>query len=164
MRISRYFTDLMATYVADVEDLKTDSNGDDVLSARLKEKRAQIPDLLPMIATNPEMLAVTFHKSIVIKNAKSILSFLDKEPADFPAWETIAESVQFAPWATSLVESLKTEAGGEQFLLTTVMLEHLYARYETSEAEFEEVDAEDESDDLAEAGGEWLSEHGFDSH
>jgi hypothetical protein len=53
--------------------------------------------------------------------------------------------------------------GWEHFLLTTVMLEHLYALYELSEDAIEEMEAE-ESDDLAESGGEWLSEHGFDSH
>ena len=164
MRISHYFTDLMATYVADVEDLKTDSNGDDVLNARLKEKRSQIPDLLPMIKTNPEMLAVIFHKSIVVENPETVLSFLDKEPAEFPSWNSISNSIQFAPWAANLVEKLETEIDGEQFLLTTVMLEHLYSLYEISEEEFEEVDSGDESGDLAESGGQWLSEHGFDSH
>ena len=164
MRISHYFTDLMATYVADVEDLKTDSNGDDVLNVRLKEKRSQIPDLLPMIKTNPEMLAVIFHKSIVVENPETILSFLDKEPAEFPSWNSISNSIQFAPWANSLVEKLKTDVDGEQFLLTTVMLEHLYSLYEISEEEFEEVDSGDEAGDLAESGGQWLSDHGFDSH
>jgi len=163
MRISRYFTDLMATYVADIDDLKTDSGGDDVLTDRLREKRSQIADLMPMIKTNPEMLAVIFHKSVIVKKPEVIMSYLDKEPAKFPSWDTIASSVQFQPWSTNLVEKLKTEVGGEHFLLTTVMLEHLYALYEVSEDAIEEIEAE-ESDDLAESGGEWLSEHGFDSH
>jgi hypothetical protein len=163
MRISRYFTDLMATYVADIDDLKTDSGGEDVLTDRLKEKRSQIADLMPMIKTNPEMLAVIFHKSVIVKKPEVIMSYLDKEPAKFPSWDTISSSVQFQPWSTSLVEKLKTEAGGEHFLLTTVMLEHLYGLYEVSEDAIEEMEAE-ESDDLAESGGEWLSEHGFDSH
>jgi len=153
----------MATYVADIDDLKTDSGGDDVLTERLVEKRSQIPDLMPMIKTNPEMLAVIFHRSVAVKKPEIIMSYLDKEPAKFPAWDAISPSVQFAPWAIGLVEKLKAEVGGEQFLLTTVMLEHLYALYEVSEDAAEEMEAE-ESDDLAESGGEWLSEHGFDSH
>lgn len=163
MRISRYFTDLMATYVADIDDLKTDSGGDDVLTERLKEKRSQIPSLIPMIKTNPEMMAVIFHKSVVIKKPEIIMSYLDKEPAKFPSWEAISSCVQFQPWANDIVIKLKAETGGEQFLLTAVMLEHLYALYEMSEDAIEELEAE-ESDDLAESGGEWLSEHGFDSH
>lgn len=163
MRISRYFTDLMATYVADIEDLKTDSGGDDVLAERLQDKRSQIPDLMPMIATNPEMLAVAFHRSIKVKKAATVLSYLAKEPAEFPAWDSIAPSVEFKPWAISIVENLKGEAGGEQFLLTAVMLEHLYALYEVSEESVEEMEDE-ESDDLGESGGEWLTEQGFDSH
>lgn len=163
MRISRYFTDLMATYVADIDDLKTDSGGKDVLTDRLIEKRSQLTDLMPMINTNPEMLAIIFHRSVFVKKPEVIMSYLDKEPAKFPSWDTISPSVQFQPWSTSLVEKLKTEVGGEHFLLTTVMLEHLYALYEVSEDAIEEME-EEESDDLAESGGEWLSEHGFDSH
>lgn len=163
MRISRYFTDLMATYVADIDDLKTDSGGEDVLIDRLIEKRSQLADLMPMIKTNPEMLAIIFHRSVIVKKPEVIMSYLDKEPAKFPSWDTISPSVQFQPWSTSLIDKLKTEVGGEHFLLTTVMLEHLYALYEVSEDAIEEMEA-DESDDLAESGGEWLSEHGFDSH
>ena len=163
MRISRYFTDLMATYVADIDDLKTDSGGEDVLSDRLIDIRSQLADLMPMIKTNPEMLAIIFHRSVIVKKPEVIMSYLDKEPAKFPSWDSISPSVQFQPWSTSLVDKLKTEVGGEHFLLTTVMLEHLYALYEVSEDTIEEMEAE-ESDDLAESGGEWLSEHGFDSH
>ncbi len=163
MRISRYFTDLMATYVADIDDLKTDSGGEDVLTDRLKEKRSQIPDLMPMIMTNPEMMAVIFHRSIVIEKPEVIMSYLDKEPATFPAWDAISSSVQFKPWASSIIDKIKDEAGGEHFLLTTIMLEHLYALYKVGEDAIEEMESE-ESDDLAESGGEWLSEHGFDSH
>lgn len=163
MRISRYFTDLMATYIADINDLKTDSGGEDVLNDRLKDKRSQIPDLIPMIMTNPEMMAVIFHRSIEIKQPKVIMAYIDKEPVMFPAWDDLSSSVNFQPWASGIIDKLKDEAGGEQFLLTTVMLEHLYALYEASEADIEEME-DDESDDLAESGGEWLTEHGFDSH
>ena len=153
----------MATYIADINDLKTDSGGEDVLTDRLKNKRSQIPDLMPMIMTNPEMMAVIFHCSIVIKQPKIIMAYIDKEPAKFPAWDDISSGVEFQPWAISIIDQLKDEAGGEQFLLTTVMLEHLYALYEASEDANEEME-DDESDDLAESGGEWLTEQGFDSH
>ena len=168
MRISRYFTDLMATYVAEVDDLKTDSGGGDVLKARLKDRRSQLVDLMPMMETNPEMMAVAFHKSISIKSAKTILSYLSKEPSEFPAWDSVAPSVQFESWAIAPVEALKKVKGGEQFLLTTVMLEYLFSRYEVSEEHHQEDGEEDELDndveDLNEAGGQWLSDQGFDSH
>jgi len=167
MRISRYFTDLMATYIAEVDDLKTDSGGGDVLNARLKDKRSQFKDLLPMMTTNPEMVAVIFHKSISIKNAKTLLSYLDKEPPKFPSWASVSSSVAFQPWAADFVTTLESTEGGEEFLLTTVMLEYMLGRYEVSEEHADDHDAEDndeESTDLAEAGGEWMSEQGFDSH
>lgn len=163
MKISQYFTDLLPIYVAEIEDLTTDSGGSDVLHARLKAKRSQISDLLPMMETNPEMLAVVFHKGITLKNPKTIIRFLAREPSEFPLWDSVSQSVQFESWATGLVETIQAAAGGEQFLLTTVALEYLYALNEISDYESEEVDAEDESDDLAEAGDQWLSDHGFDS-
>lgn len=164
MRISRYFTELMATYVAEIDDLKTDSGGGDVLKSRLKDRRSQIVDLMPMMETNPEMLAVAFHKSIVVKDTKTILNYLSKEPAQFPSWDSVSPSVQFESWAIAPVETLRKAEGGEQFLLTTVMLEYLFSRYEISEDHYEEEDSEDESEDLSEAGGQWLSDQGFDSH
>jgi hypothetical protein len=74
--------------------------------------------------------------------------------------------VQFEPWATATVEMLKKAEGGEQFLLTTVMLEYMFSRYEVSEDhhQAEESDDDENSEDLNEAGGEWLADQGFDSH
>jgi hypothetical protein len=168
MRISRYFTDLMATYVAEIDDLKTDSGGSDVLDARLKDKRSQFVGLMPMMQTNPEMLAVIFHKAIAVKDTKTILSYLSKEPHEFPEWSTISKSVQFQPWATAFVDKLEATADGEEFLLTTVMLEYLLSRYEISEEQASH-DSDDDSDDedsadLSEAGNDWMAEQGFDSH
>ncbi len=168
MRISRYFTDLMATYVAEIDDLKTDSGGSDVLKERLKDRRSQIADLMPMMDSNPEMMAVAFHKSIVVKDAKAILSYLPKEPSGFPSWDSIAPCVQFEPWAAATIEMLKKAEGGEQFLLTTVMLEYMFSRYEVSEDHHQSDESDDDDDrdseDLSEAGGEWLADQGFDSH
>jgi hypothetical protein len=169
MRISRYFTDLMATYVAEIDDLKTDSGGSDVLNARLKDKRSQFAGLMPMMQTNPEMLAVIFHKAIAVKDTKTILSYLSKEPNAFPEWSTISKSVQFQPWAAAFVEQLEATTDGKEFLLTTVMLEYLLSRYEISEDNAshdsdEDSDDDEDSADLNEAGSEWMSEQGFDSH
>jgi hypothetical protein len=139
----------MATYVAEIDDLKTDSGGSDVLKERLKDRRSQIADLMPMMDSNPEMMAVAFHKSIVVKDAKAILSYLPKEPSGFPSWDSIAPCVQFEPWAAATIEMLKKAEGGEQFLLTTVMLEYMFSRYEVSEDhhQAEESDDDENSED-----------------
>jgi hypothetical protein len=165
MKMSPYFADLLPIYVAEIEDLTTDSGGGDVLHARLREKRAQVPDLLLMIDSNPEMLAVVFHKSISVKSRPAIVRILSSEPDEFPSWDSVAGSVQFASWATGLVGQIQAAPGGEQFLLTTVALEYLHGLHEISEQEAGEIDSDDddESEDLAEAGDQWLSEQGFDS-
>jgi hypothetical protein len=121
-----------------------------------------------MMDSNPEMMAVAFHKSIVVKDAKAILNYLPKEPSGFPSWDSIAPFVQFEPWATATIAMLKKTEGGEQFLLTTVMLEYMFSRYEVSEDHHQSDESDDDDDrdseDLSEAGGEWLADQGFDSH
>ena len=65
MKLSRFFDDLMAVYQAEIEDLKSDSEGKNVLKARLREKAQQLPLLLPMMDSNPEMLAPAFHQAFI---------------------------------------------------------------------------------------------------
>jgi hypothetical protein len=78
--------------------------------------------------------------------------------------------VTFQPWAAEYVTTLENSEGGEEFLLTAVMLEYLLGRYDVSEEHANDRDDEasdddnDDSPDLAEAGGEWMTEQGFDSH
>jgi hypothetical protein len=68
VKLSRFFEDLMAVYNAEIEDLKSDSEGKNVLKARLREKGEQLPLLLPMMDSNPEMLASAFHLGFIFLN------------------------------------------------------------------------------------------------
>ena len=168
MKISHYFTDLGSIYEAELDDLKSDSLGSDVLQQRLKSIRSQLTDLLPMMETNPEMLAVAFHAGINVTDAKPILRILAKEPSEFPAWDDVAQCVEFEPWAEELVDTVQAADGWEQFLLTTVALEYLHALagnavHEPAESESDE-DMDEDSDDLNEAGDQWLADQGFESN
>ena len=55
MKLSRYFQELMSAYKAELDDMRTDSEGKDVMRHRLKEKREQLPFLMAMMGENPEM-------------------------------------------------------------------------------------------------------------
>ena len=52
--------------------------------------------------------------------------------------------------------------------LNRVMLEYMFSRYEVSEDHHQSDESDDDDDrdseDLSEAGGEWLADQGFDSH
>ena len=79
MRFSRYFQELMLAYKAELDDLRSDSEGKDVMRHRLKEKREQLAFLLPMMASNPEMLAPAFHNAFLFMNPLSFESLSSKE-------------------------------------------------------------------------------------
>ena len=57
-KLSRYFANLTSSYNAELDDLRTDSEGNNVLKARLAKKREQVPQLLMMMECAPEMVAV----------------------------------------------------------------------------------------------------------
>jgi len=62
MSISPYFLDLRSAYQSEVDDLRFDSEGRDVLQQRLTGKRREIGFLVQMMDISPEMVAVVFHQ------------------------------------------------------------------------------------------------------
>jgi len=187
MRISHYFEDLNSAYSAELEDLQTDSEGKNVLPARLKEKRSQFAALMSMIAFAPEMVAPAFHGGIKFVNPHALTLLSSNEPDEFPAWDRLEDAVQFEPWAAELAGIALSEAGGEQFMATVICLEFLHGRdsaksaarsANTAQAEAEEGDEEkherdegrdsdsdlddDDERDLDEAGAGWMEQQGFD--
>jgi hypothetical protein len=191
MRTSHYFEDLNSAYNAELEDLQTDSEGKNVLPARLKEKRSQFAALMSMIEFAPEMVAPAFHGGIKFVNPHAMTLLSSNEPDEFPAWDRLEDAVQFEPWAADLASIALREAGGEQFMSTVICLEFLHARdsaksasksASAARAEAEESDEEkherdekgrdsdnasdsdldDEDRDLDEAGAGWMEEQGFD--
>ena len=181
MRLSAYFEDLSKAYQAELEDLQSDSEGKNVLAARLNQKRAQFKELMPMIGFAPEMVAPVFHNAVTILNAQALVMLAFAEPEDFPAWQELAPAVQMAPWAEKFVAMALLEPEGERFMLTVICLEFLHAKDVSQSAvnratganddtggeadgEGEQPDGDDGDDekDLDEAGADWMSEQGFD--
>ncbi len=172
MRLSPFFEELNSAYQAELEDLMTDSGGHDVLAARLKAKRDQLPLLLPMIECNPEMVAVAFHGGIRFRSPEVMRDLSAQEPEDLPCWSALCPSLELAPWAEALAQVVLTDPNGDQFLVVTAALEYLQAgvggdggspaagdRQATDDGDEE---AFERDVDLEEAGADWLSEQGFD--
>ncbi|MBC3935405.1 hypothetical protein [Undibacterium rugosum] len=125
MKLSRFFEDLMAVYKAEIDDLKSDSEGKNILKARLREKAEQLPLLLPMMESNPEMLASAFHQGFIFLNPLALEALTAKEQASLPAWKTLATAVRLEPWAEPLAKVVQTEAAGDRFLVIAAVLEYL---------------------------------------
>jgi hypothetical protein len=191
VKFSRYFQELMLVYKAELDDLRTDSEGKDVMRHRLKEKREQLPFLLPMMAENPEMLATAFHGAFLFMNPLSFENIASKEGNKLPSWKSLATAVKLEPWADKLAKLVLAEEDGDRFMVTAACLEYLSRSHHTRanaavEAdESEDQDSQDESHedsdldgnygrhgrddgddgddvDLEEAGADWLAEQGFD--
>lgn len=177
MRLSRYFHELQDGYLSEIEDLRLDSEGRDVLERRLRDKRAGFAAIAPMLDTDPLMLAPALHGAFTVLpgHASEIDELLRSEPDDFPPWGELSRRLQVAPWARPLVERALEEAAGPGFLATVVGLEHLLSRQRpepaagTAAADGEarvREDGEDEGrdgDDDSEALGEdFLEQQGFD--
>ncbi len=176
MRLSHFFEELSSAYDAELDDLLTDSAGHDVLAQRLRLKRSQLPELLPMIEFSPEMVAVTFHKGMDFSSPEVMRDLASQDPEDLPSWELLLESVHLQPWASELAKTVLEDPNGERFLVVTACLEYLHGRSKPSsesgdrrqrnDFDDERSDAEGDGDgddiDLEEAGADWLAEQGFD--
>lgn len=180
MKLSAFFSELTSSYAYEIEDLTWDSGGGNVLASRLKVKRNQFAELLPMSEFDPVMVAPAFHGGFHF-GAKDVAQdvfarLLGAQPGDFPTWDTLSKTIEMEPWAKTLTERALKSPGGEQFMLITAGLEYMFSRSGTAAATVEpavpdtETDAKDrdaDSDDapdtdLAEAGEDYLSEQGFD--
>ena len=126
MKTSRYFANLTSSYRAELDDLRTDSEGKDILRQRLATKRKQIQQLLPMIKFAPEMVAVAFHDGFAYKNRKVLEALVAKEGGRLTDWAVLSNALTIEPWAQNLVDVVLTDPEGPHFLATTVGLEYLH--------------------------------------
>ena len=177
MKSSRFFSERIKSYIDEVDDLVTDSDGKMVLQKRLNEKRREIDAILPMIEFSPEMVSVIFYGAFDFLSVEAMQRIVLSEPEDdgFPSWKDLATDLTIADWARPLIESTLKVQGGDLFLVATATLEFLRGKGLSRESHPEsEVDKEasshhedtddDEygSDDLNESGADWLAEQGFD--
>lgn len=171
MKKSYYFSELSSSYDAELQDLLNDSEGKSVLHTHLKEKRQELKSILPMIEFSPEMVVPVFYDAFSFSNTKALQAAIQCEPddEDFPCWDRISAFVSIAPWSASFLKDVLAESTGESFMVTAVCLEFI-RQFDTSDAsddsdieEKPENEDDDEENDLAQAGDDWLGEQGFDS-
>jgi len=175
MTISPFFTDLHSAYQAELDDLTFDSEGKDVLSRRLSDKRSEIDFLVRMMELSPEMVAVVFHQAFVFKLPAVMDDLLGFEADELPDWSGLAADISIAAWAQHLADKVLAEPGGEWFLTVAAGLEYMAGKpvAHTAQADDDESDDDEEEFDgdaeeqaeakaRKEAGDDWMAEQGFD--
>ena len=187
MKLSPYFYDLRSAYQAELDDLVSDSEGNDVLRKRLAEKRNEMAFLVQMMELAPEMVAVVFHGFRFIQ--PPVLEHLLGLPVnELPDWHSLGHAVALEPWAQSLAQTVLREPQGARFMTVAAGLEYLqqHARMAPAAAAHGDSDAEEDGEDPAEhdddysalsaddamdpqnsrtreeAGANWLADAGFD--
>lgn len=163
---SLYFEDLLERYSDELDDLRWDSAGVDILNKRLKEKRSAFADLVPMMLHAPEMVACALHGAFRFGDAGDLDMASQSEPGEpeFPAWDALQESLETAAWAKPLIAVCLEQDGGDAFLTSTAVLEWLMSRNAPVRRAPQAIDSDEDDDnqDLGEAGEDWLSQQGFD--
>jgi len=183
MNISPFFRNLRSTYEAELDDLRFDSDGRDVLRQRLAQRRKELTFLLQMMTLSPEMVAVTLHQGFTFKSPAMMEHLLTLAPQEFPDWDKLADAIELAPWTHDLVQAIRKEPMGNGFLTVAAGVEYMHHKpataparshdpedevevevEEDTDAELSPLDAEEESDARAreEAGADWMVEQGFD--
>lgn len=173
MNKSNYFGEIASAYEAEIDDLASDSGGNSVLTARLKDKRKEIDALLQMAEFAPEMVIPVFYRAFTFTTPAVMAraALCEPDDDDFALWDDLASALGIEPWAAPIIEKALACEGGDRFMVTAAVAEFLrlhdrsYAAAAPVEAEKERGDDEDDDEigDLAEVGADWLSEQGFDS-
>ena len=168
-----------------MDDLTFDSDGRDVLSQRLAEKRREIAFLVQMMELSPEMVAVIFHQGFVFRQPAVMDHLLSHEADEFPAWSGVSDGIELAPWARELAEVVLQAPGGEWFLTVAAGLHYMAGKPDAASAarnsQDDDEDAEEDGDEdqdefdadengdepgdaraRREAGADWLVGQGFD--
>ena len=179
MKLSPFFKDLSKSYAYEIEDLTYDSGGGNVLKSRLKIKRDQFAELLPMIEFEPVMVAPAFHGAFSFSDKALLEKLVAAKPGGFPTWKKLAATVKMEAWADKLARTALKSEGGEQFMLIAAGLEFILSGIGVaaaagdaepaaapadvpSEEEERPLDSNDVGKALGEAGEDYLSDQGFD--
>jgi len=190
MHISPFFHNLRSAYQAELDDLRSDSEGHDVLKKRLAEKRRELGFLVQMMELSPEMVAVVLHQALRFSSPAAMDHLVAQEADDLPDWDSIRDTVDVAPWAQETVQTILKEPMGEWFMTIASALEYMQNRPLTTaeRAQLEALEDEDGTEDRdarreerhddnhtedhdeeeadaqarEDAGNDWLVEQGFD--
>lgn len=181
MSISPFFQHLRSAYEAEIDDLTSDSEGKHMLPKKLAERRKELGFLLSMLELSPEMVAVVFHQAFRFTSPSAMQHVISHESEDLPEWDTIADTVEVASWARSLMMQVMAQPAGPWFMTVAASLEFMYGRDdrpaaarhdddEDQDNENDDIEGEDngmDEDDRAarvsEAeGAAWMVEQGFD--
>ena len=148
MSTSTFFYNLRSAYQSELDDLRTDSEGHDVLRKRLAEKRRELGFLVKMMELSPEMVAVVFHQAFRFTSPAEMDYLVAQDADELPEWGSISDTIEVVPWAREIVQTILKEPMGEWFMTIAAALEYMHHKPLTAaeRALAEEPDEEGDED------------------
>jgi hypothetical protein len=149
---SSFFHNLRSAYQAELDDLSTDSDGHDVLNKRLAEKRREMGFLVKMMELSPEMVAVVLHRAFRFSIPAAMDHLVAQDADELPEWSSISDTIEVAPWARDIVQTILQEPSGDWFMTIAAALEYMHHKPLTAaeRAQFETDDEEGDQSDQSE--------------
>ncbi len=148
MFTSSFFHNLRSAYQAELDDLSTDSEGHDVLRKRLAEKRRELGFLVQMLELSPEMVAVVFHQAFRFTIPSAMDHLVAQDADELPNWDSLSGTIEVAPWAKDMVQTILKEPQGEWFMTIAAALEYMHHKPLTA-AERAQAETDDEDGNAA---------------
>lgn len=147
MSTSSFFHNLRSAYQAELDDLRTNSEGHDVLHKRLAEKRRELGFLIQMMELSPEMVAVVLHQAFRFSIPAAMDHLVAQDADELPNWDSISSTIVVAPWAHDIVQAILKEPQGEWFMTIAAALEYMHHKPLTAGERAQLDDADDEGAD-----------------
>ncbi len=165
MTTSSFFYQLRSAYQAELDDLRTDSEGHDVLHKRLTEKRRELGFLVKMMELSPEMVAVVLHQAFRFTSPAAMDHLVAQDADQLPEWSSINDTIEIASWARDIVQTILKEPMGDWFMTIAAALEFMHHRPLTS-AERAQITStsEDSDEDGAQDRDDVRNERHDDNH
>ena len=160
MHVSPFFQNLRSGYLAELDDMRHDSDGKLVLDRRLAERRSEVAFLVSMLEVAPEMVAVVLHKAFQFRSAQAMDRLLACQPESLTAWDSLRDTIDIAPWARATVKLLHEQPAGDRFLSVAAALEYMAGSPRHAPAQMVDEDDSDDDGDGDDAADDRDSEDG----
>ncbi len=173
MTTSSFFHNLRSAYQSELDDLSTDSEGRHVLHKRLAEKRREMGFLVKMMEISPEMVAVVLHQAFRFTNAAAMNHLMAQDSDELPEWSSFSDTIDVAPWAHDIVQTILKEPVGDWFMTIAAALEYMHhkpltaaerAQFETDDEEGDQGEKDSGKDGAKQDRDEMRNERHDDTH
>ena len=118
------------------------------LHKRLAEKRGELGFLVQMMEISPEMVAVVLHQAFRFSIPAAMDHLVAQDADELPGWDSISGTIDVAPWARSIVQTILKEPQGGWFMTLAAALEYMHHKPLTA-AERAQVASDDDDGNAA---------------